>query len=416
MSEISPRSLRSSFFSRLMSSPAVIASGAFVAIISLFPFVFTDTTHLRPVFDLAVYRGAIVHWLETGDIYSWTLPPEHYYGFTYPPFAIFLFLPMALFDSSRTLNVVFLGVNSLALVATLVMVFRSFRFPRNLSLGLSLWLFPLTLLTFPVQGNMWMGQINLIILFLILVDALLLTGTRFSGILSAIAASIKMTPALFILFFIARKDWRAVARFILTGVVGIVISFIFAPQVSWEFFTRRIFESNRVGSIVEPLSFNILGETSRLFFEPVNSILFAVLAIALLWVGFHSTRLLIQQNERLLAACTVGFLMLMVSPISWNHHWVWAIPAILGCALYGWHKEDSAYMFLAVSGTVLFCQRFQSWFSGHGWDIGYWPLWTVALHILPALWTTAFITLPWFRQRRARRRTAVPQNQLSQSP
>lgn len=187
--------------------------------------------------------------------------------------------------------------------------------------------------------------------------------------------------------------------FILTGCAGIALSFAVDAQVSWEFFTRRIFEGSRVGSIVEPLSFNILSETSRLFFQPVNSIFYALIALVLLWIGFKSTRLLSQNNQLLLATCTVGFLMLMVSPISWNHHWVWVLPAIIGAAVTGWRMNDAAYIFLAVSGTVLFCLRFESWFSGHGWDIGYWPIWVVALHALPGIWAIVFVALPFWRER-----------------
>lgn len=125
MTSGSTASSQPNVFVRLLSAKGAILSGAVLTLISLYPFLFDDDTRLRLSFDLTIYQGAIKHWLASGDLYGWALPPEKRYGFAYPPFAALLFSPINLLDSPRTLNAVFLFVNMAATVAVLVLSFRS---------------------------------------------------------------------------------------------------------------------------------------------------------------------------------------------------------------------------------------------------------------------------------------------------
>lgn len=313
---------------------------------------------------------------------------------------------MTAFPNEYALAIFFTLLNWVALITVLFLVFKYLRYAPRTGWALTFWAVPFTLLTFPVHSNMMMGQINMFLLLLIIFDALVLSGTRFSGITAAIAASIKMTPAVLIIYFIAKRDWSGTIRFVSTGIILIGLSFVIHAHTAWEFFTHTVFESSRVGAIQEPLSFNIMGEVFRIFPQPFNALAYAVVAIPLIVTCYLSLRVLVQQKQELGAICVAGFLMLMISPISWNHHWVWIIPALIYCVVQGYRTQDSVLLYLAVAGSVLFTYRFEAWFSGHHWQIGEWSLYAVAMHALPELWTIAFIVYPWWKDRR---RQATPQ-------
>lgn len=385
---------------RAVTSTPSMVFAAVVALVSLYPFIFTWDSHRQFFFDLTVYFGALKNWAETGDLYNWALPPDNIYGFTYPPFALLAFTPLLVFPSATVAGPFVLLGNVLVMVLVMMLSQRAMGVAFRMRLALSLWLVPLALMLFPVRMNMIMGQTNLVLLLLILADGVLLSGTRFSGILSAVAASIKMTPALFIIYFIAKRDWGAVLRFVGTGLACIGISLLVVPRITVEFFADKIFESNRVGSIVEPLSYNLLGEFARLFQPSVTTVLFPISIIIVGTIAYLSARAAWSQRQNLMALCTIGFLTLLVSPISWNHHWVWIIPALTVCLALGIKKADATYLFMFASGAILFTLHFESWFSGNKWDVAQWPVYAVLMHMLPTVWSIVFLALPYFRERR----------------
>lgn len=399
---LSGSSMQRAIVRAITSTPSVVFA-VVVSLVSLYPFIFNDKSERQFFFDLTVYFDALKHWTETGDLYSWALPPDNIYGFTYPPFAAIAFLPLLIFPSAKVAGPFVLLSNVLVMILVLLLAQRAMGISFRLRLALSVWLVPLALMLFPVRMNMVMGQTNMVLLLLVLADGVLFTGTKFSGVLSAIAASIKMTPALFILYFVAKRDWGGVLRFIGTGMVCIGVSFMFAPQITFEFFTDKIFESNRVGSIVEPLSYNLLGEFARLFQAPISTVLHVSSIFIIGVIAYKAARITWIQRQNLATLCIIGFLTLLVSPISWNHHWVWILPALTYCLAYAIKNTDATYFLMFFSGVVLFTLHFESWFSGNHWGIGEWPLYAVLMHMLPTVWSIFFIATPlYFSKKRAK--------------
>ncbi|MGQ4381133.1 glycosyltransferase family 87 protein, partial [Streptomyces sp. SAS_267] len=164
--------------------------------------VFTATVPLlRDWFDLRVYYGAVDTWVHHGGgIYDYRVPGTPY-GFTYPPFAALGMLPMALMGL-RTAIVVALLLNLAALtLVTGILVGPELRRYRWFGCALAACLLALFE---PVRDTFSFGQVNLVLLALVLSDAWLLSHGRgrWAGVGIGLAAAVKLTPALFILMLL----------------------------------------------------------------------------------------------------------------------------------------------------------------------------------------------------------------------
>jgi alpha-1,2-mannosyltransferase len=44
---------------------------------------------------------------------------------------------------------------------------------------------------------------------------------------------------------------------------------------------------------------------------------------------------------------------LVVSPVSWSHHWVWVLPAVLVTGILGWRRRNIALAVVSAAGVAL---------------------------------------------------------------
>ncbi|MDO4898309.1 MAG: glycosyltransferase 87 family protein [Rothia sp. (in: high G+C Gram-positive bacteria)] len=395
-----PRAHPTNALTAALASPLGIATALLLTFISAYPFLWDDQIAPHSFFDLNVYYGAVAHWLETGDLYNWALPPEEIYGFTYPPLAALVFAPFVVLTDATTAGPIFLCLNIAALVLLAFLSLRGLDVSARLALAAALWLAPLFLTLFPISFNMELGQINLFLVVLILTDVIYLRGTRWHGVLMALAASIKMTPAIFGIYFLAVRDWKSLVRFVGAGLAGIGLSFAVMPQRTLEFFTQKIFESDRVGSITGALNYNLLGSFSMVLPGEVAGVFFALSALAVLALTYLAVRRLSARQQHLGAVSAVATLGLLLSPISWTHHWVWLVTFLLFSAVYGWRSGSKAYLYLAATGTLLFAMPFAVWFGGPTWGTAEWPLPLGLMHALPVVWAVAYLLVPVVQERK----------------
>ena len=103
----------------------------------------------------------------------------------------------------------------------------------------------------PVWQTLFLGQINLILLALILTDVWLVSrGSSWPAVGAAvgIAAAIKLTPAIFIVFFLLARRTRA--AFVAAGAFAGcgLIGFLVAPDASPLYWRHLFFDTSRVGA------------------------------------------------------------------------------------------------------------------------------------------------------------------------
>ena len=205
----------------------------------------------------------------------------------------------------------------------------------------------------PVWQTLFLGQINLILLALILTDVWLVSrgSSRLAvGVGVGIAAAIKLTPAIFIVFFLLARRTRAAlvaaATFAGCGLIG----FLVAPDASRLYWRHLFFDTRRVGapyiSNQSPYAAVIRianGQGHIGAWWIVVPLVFAV-------IGLATATVLARRQDWLGAAAVTGTTGLLVSPISWAHHWVWVLPALV-LLLRAGHRiaAGAGYLLFAVA-------------------------------------------------------------------
>ncbi|WP_405885654.1 glycosyltransferase 87 family protein [Streptomyces sp. NBC_01136] len=273
--------------------------------------------------DVLVYRAEGAAVVRGTDLYGFTVTRWHLPA-TYPPFAALLFVPTAWLPPTA-LKVTFVAGN-VALLAVLVRLSgRLAGLPVRLpavcaATALALWLEP-------VFQTVLFGQVNLAVACLILWDLTRPPGAPGKGIALGIAAGMKLTPALFIGYLLLtgrrREATTATATFAGTVVLGSLV----LPAASVDFWTRRLYETDRVGKAWIVDNQSLQGLIARALGDPSPGLAWALPAVAVGCAGLWLARTCTAYDDRggiLVTALTA----LLISPISWSHHWVWCVPLI----------------------------------------------------------------------------------------
>lgn len=281
-------------------------------------------------FDLRVYHGAAGWWADGRPLYDY-LYGDSPYGFTYPPFAAVLVLPMALLPSAVAatlhtgLNLAVLAGVTWWLVAP---VARRHGRPVVLAVAIAL---PVAFVLEPVRETLGYGQVNLLLAALVLADvAALRRGARWAGVGIGLAAAVKLTPALFVVYLVAARRWRAAAVAAGTAAVATLATAAVAPATSWQYFTETLWQTERVGDEGRTANQSLLGGLTRLLDrDDPPRLLWVLLAGAVLVLALTRAARAARAGDHLVGATLTGLAACLVSPITWTHHLVWALPALV---------------------------------------------------------------------------------------
>ncbi|WP_425297852.1 mannosyltransferase, partial [Nocardia abscessus] len=288
--------------------------------------------------DLHVYVGGSAALL-TDQLYDFTYAektPDFPLPFTYPPFAALVFFPLHYLPFT-VVAVAWLLAIAAALYAVVHIAFelmfgaQRLRTPqwRAATVGwtaLGLWLEP-------VRTTMDYGQVNV---FLVLGGMLAVRSSRWwiSGGLVGIVAGIKLTPAITGLYFVARRRWGTVAWSAVVFGATVGVSFLIAPTEARRYFGTLLGDADRIGPVGSVWNQSLRGALSRILGHDVESgpwwIAAVVLVAALAFLAWRA----LAPDDRLGTLIVVQLFGLMISPISWSHHWVWLLPTVLWL-LYG---------------------------------------------------------------------------------
>lgn len=309
--------------------------------------------------DIYVYRLGAVSLADGPDglqLYSFRtrgLP------FTYPPFAALLFYPLAFLTEpqSMMLITVIIGVLSYVCAYALYSYARSRAWRLPLQKYLSPWgmvslMAALIWACGPWRLTTHFGQINAIILMLILADFMRPATRVPRGVLLGVAAGIKLTPLAFGLLLLMRKDWKGIATLGASFAATVGIGFLVIREESLTFWFHAVHDTSRVGWFSYFDNVSIMGTLTHaglqhhltataLSVVQVALTLLIVLVTAVLLVPLIRARALMAQ------LALTAFMMLQISPISWSHHNTW-YPLMLAAVV----MEIFPLMYQRVSSFV----------------------------------------------------------------
>ncbi len=255
------------------------------------------------------------------------------------------------------------GASVAALAAVIAVVRTGF---GRLSPG---WLVALlaggALLLEPVWQNLTFGQVNLFLMLAVLVD-LLRPERRWSGVLVGIAAGVKLTPLVFVVLLVLIGRRTAAGRAVLAFAGTVMVGFLAMPGSAAAYWNGHLVDPSRVGPPALAHNQSVYGALTRLLDGGPPLLLWlgvtGLLSLAVLAVGVVWWR----RGDRVLGTCLAALAMLIASPVSWSHHWVWAVPV----ALAVWERNR----FVAVAWTAVFVARPVVWPPyGEGREYGWGP-------------------------------------------
>lgn len=318
-------------FGRSSTTIFALSIGAVAALLLVFatvdPWEYESGGMLAGGLDAHVYRDAADRVLQSRPLY--TEPTFFGLVYTYTPFSALVFLPIALVPWSW-LTYSSLLLNTAVLYGCVLLCWRmlGYRLTTRLA-GISALLTITCLFLEPVRTTLFYGQINLVLMLLVLWDFSRAQDSRIRGIGVGIAAGIKLVPAYFIVQYLVLRQWRSacVATLVLLG--SIAVSWLVLPADSHEYWFSTFFQSERIAPDTNPANQSIRGVLAHLSGGAAPLWLWFVLAAALAIASLALVAALHDHGERLLAVTIAGMTACAVSPFSWGHHWVWFVPLLV---------------------------------------------------------------------------------------
>jgi alpha-1,2-mannosyltransferase len=318
--------------------------------------------------DADVYRLGGQAWLDGRPLYvdgaTFRTRGGLELPFTYPPLAAIAFAPFALLaltaaTAALTLTTLVLLTVSIVIVLTRLDVWPTSAIAPGPAWRRRCWL--ATAMTVaasvyfePIRSNFDFGQVNVVLMTLVVADCVPRQTRWPRGILLSIAIALKLTPAVFLLYFVLRRDRRTLLTATASVTAATLVGFVLAWTDSWQYWTATVAHTDRIGTATLNTNQNIAGALARLGLSAgVRFVFWTALCFAVLAVTVWAARRALRAGEPVLALICVALFGLVVSPVSWSHHWVWALPAVLVTGALAYRQRQPVMALVTVTGMAL---------------------------------------------------------------
>ncbi|HVQ96380.1 MAG TPA: glycosyltransferase 87 family protein [Mycobacteriales bacterium] len=323
--------------------------------------------------DLAVYRAGGQALLDGMPLYS-AHPDGSALPFTYPPFAGLLIVPLAAVGQHAAQVLLTLGsVASLAFVVSTVA--RRVAGPgRWLRTGGVPVLLAAALCLEPVRATLGFGQVNLLVMALVVAD--LAGGPRrpARGVLVGIAAAIKLTPLIFVGYLVVTGRIRAASTALGTFAGTVLVGWLLLPAESGRFWLHLVAQPERVGGVSYSGNQSLYGGLTRLLGSPAAARPAWYLAAAVVaGLGLAAAAAAARAGYEVEGVVLCGLTGVLVSPISWTHHWVWVVPGLVAALARVLDRPPGRRLVpaAALAGATLLFALSPVWWPPAGGDAEY---------------------------------------------
>ena len=324
--------------------------------------------HIPYRIDIDVYRMGGQAWLDHRPLYA-DGAMFHTRGgldlpFTYPPLAAVAFAPFAWLSLTGASIAITLTTLVLLIVSTVIVLTRLDVWPHTTVTAEPAWLrrcwlaaacvAPAIIYLEPIRSNFDFGQINVVLMTLVIADCLPRRTPWPRGMLLGVAIALKLTPAVFLLYFLLRRDTRAVVVTATSAVAATLAGFAFAWRDSLQYWTQTVHNTDRIGTATLNTNQNIAGALARLGIgQSERFVLWMLACFAVLALTVWAVRRVLRADQPVLALICVAMFGLVVSPVSWSHHWVWVLPTVLVIAVVAYRGRNLALAVVDAAGIAL---------------------------------------------------------------
>lgn len=175
--------------------------------------------------------------------------------------------------------------------------------------------------------------------------------------LLGLAIALKLTPAVFLLYFVLRRDTRAVLTTLGSFAAATLLAFGLAWRDSCEYWTTTVHNTDRIGTATYQTNQNAAGALARLGLgQHTHFALWTTACLTVLALTVWAVRRVLsagRDDDPTLALVCVALFGLVVSPVSWSHHWVWVLPTVVTTAVLAVRRRDAALALTTAVGVAL---------------------------------------------------------------
>ena len=283
--------------------------------------------------DIEVYVQAGEAYRHHQHVYDMAFTDGHW-PFTYPPVTLLAFEELSRLGATHALVVMnALTVVSLVLVSLLSLRMTGLRGRAGLAgaafaaAAAGLWLEP-------VQANLNDGQINMILVLLVMADFAVPDGHRLKGAAIGVATAAKLVPGIFIVYLLLTRRFRAAgtAAGVFTGLT--LLGFVVDGRDSTQYWLTGMFASSGRVTQDDALGGSLDQSLHTLAERWTGSTtVYYVLALVVAVAGFAIARAAFHRGDDLLGVACTALTGLLVSPVSWTYHYAWIVPVLVATAL-----------------------------------------------------------------------------------
>lgn len=307
------------------------------------------TLHWRslgfPQPDLRVYQQA-AGWLVSGTpIYDQGASGVPLYlPFNYPPFAAALFFPLTLLSEGAGLFAVQLGNIALCAVVAWCCLRGQGRPAGSTTRALAIPVGVVILVMQPVLATLGLGQINMLVMTVVLADLVVPGDRRWRGVGVGIVAGIKLTPLIFVPYLLLTRQFRAAITATATFAATVAIGFAIDPADAVKFWFKGVMgDVSRISvqgpAVVGNQSLNGILNRTGLGDGAIHT-LWLVGVVLALGACLLVSAMAYRRGQKVLAIGICGLGSAMASPFSWDHHWVWIAPIAVVLLIEAWIRRD----------------------------------------------------------------------------
>lgn len=428
--------LRASIYAT-MRAPIAQILGWLCLLGATYPQMYDKEYKLPQHFDVYVYWYALNNWFSGNSLYDWyALPDYKMYPFTYPPFGAWALSPLTWFDYETAARLMIMAI-ALQTAVIVALVGRSLGWSWGSAFTIAPWAAILVQQCLePFTQSVGFAQVNTAMMALVMIDVAAPPSWKGRGVASGLAAAIKLTPAIAVLIFLLRRQWRSAITMVATSLAVTLLSWVISPGESARFFFDAMWDPQRAGDAYYTSNQNLKGFVARALPENTWSIAWAITValalVAAVWLCLriqaaatsvvtpHSASddaapgplnaatpatgatvsaasaalvapagdavelaasdavaapdavattpaapVLPENLATLLTAAVIMTLGLLVSPITWSHHWVWGLASVVALIAVTLRLKSAPLAALALVQGALFIMAPHWWFL-HG--------------------------------------------------
>ena len=428
--------LRASIYAT-MRAPIAQILGWLCLLGATYPQMYGKDYKLPQHFDVYVYWYALNNWFNGNSLYDWyALPDYKMYPFTYPPFGAWSLSPLTWFDYETAARLMIMAI-ALQTAVIVALIGRSLGWSWGSAFAIAPWVAILVQQCLePFTQSVGFAQVNTAMMALVMIDVAAPDSWKGRGVASGLAAAIKLTPAIAVLIFLLRRQWRSAITMVATSLAVTLLSWVISPGESARFFFDAMWDPQRAGDAYYTSNQNLKGFVARALPENTWSIAWAITValalVAAVWLCLRiqaaatsvvtphviydeaapgplnaaapatgatvyaasaalaapagdavelaasdavaapdavattpAAPVLPENLATLLTAAVIMTLGLLVSPITWSHHWVWGLASVVALIAVALRLKSAPLAALALVQGALFIMAPHWWFS-HG--------------------------------------------------